>query len=568
MFHTTKGTIHLLLALLGIGLCGAIPAAAQDQPAATQAKTVPSGFSVAGEWDYSASVTGHKEGKQTLWTNKDAATAIWNPEIPSVAPVRISLHKAVHPGSGDPNVRVDIIHAGTTDTLYLDFAQGESAWLELGTFDFTAQGSEYVRVTKITPLVNTRVSAAKFEILEHGKENMIWQTLILDELNAVDYDALKIVNFDDMKDHWAEADAESMVEQGFLKPAGENRFNGDGAFTVPDLAAALAALMTQPEDQIAGVVRGTVRSKADSLTPIEFARVLAVAVRLSGKNLDWAAGNAPAPTEGVSGADRETIQFLANLQIILAPEDKAFTPGKPVTRAQAAVLLNRLRRQVLRAGPPAGSQWELTFQDEFDGQELDWTQWESHNGPSRASFSRWKENTAVGNGILRLLTKKEERVEGVPWTSAFIWTKFRQQYGYWEASYRYGAAPGLNNAFWTVTRGEVKDPEQVFEIDVNEGHHPNRINMTVHQNPADSQSHRATFDLSRDFHTYAVEWTPEEIVFYSDGQELSRQKNRQAHSPTPIMFSTAVLQWAGPITDALDGTSMDVDWVRVYQRKK
>jgi hypothetical protein len=33
------------------------------------------------------------------------------------------------------------------------------------------------------------------------------------------------------------------------------------------------------------------------------------------------------------------------------------------------------------------------------------------------------------------------------------------------------------------------------------------------------------------------------------------------------MFSTAVFRWAGPITDALDGKSMDVDWVRIWRRR-
>jgi len=30
---------------------------------------------------------------------------------------------------------------------------------------------------------------------------------------------------------------------------------------------------------------------------------------------------------------------------------------------------------------------------------------------------------------------------------------------------------------------------------------------------------------------------------------------------------TAVMPWAGAATDALIGTSMDVDWVRVYKSK-
>jgi hypothetical protein len=36
----------------------------------------------------------------------------------------------------------------------------------------------------------------------------------------------------------------------------------------------------------------------------------------------------------------------------------------------------------------------------------------------------------------------------------------------------------------------------------------------------------------------------------------------------PVIFSTAVLSWAGPVNDALDGKSMDVDWVRVWRHEQ
>ena len=34
-----------------------------------------------------------------------------------------------------------------------------------------------------------------------------------------------------------------------------------------------------------------------------------------------------------------------------------------------------------------------------------------------------------------------------------------------------------------------------------------------------------------------------------------------------LLFGLAIIRWAGPVTDAIHGTSMDVDWVRVWQRK-
>lgn len=35
----------------------------------------------------------------------------------------------------------------------------------------------------------------------------------------------------------------------------------------------------------------------------------------------------------------------------------------------------------------------------------------------------------------------------------------------------------------------------------------------------------------------------------------------------PVLLSLAVIKWAGAVTDAIDGASMDVDYVRVWQRE-
>jgi len=207
---------------------------------------------------------------------------------------------------------------------------------------------------------------------------------------------------------------------------------------------------------------------------------------------------------------------------------------------------------------------ELTFQDGFSGEGVDWNVWKSAQGESWGKLlsARFPENAIVSDGLLRLLTKKESR-GGKQWTSAFISTKaFRQRYGYWEASIRYAGAPGLNNAFWI-------NPDRTFEIDINEGHFPHIINSTLHQQdlPSSTTRHLANVDLSLDFHTYAAEWDEDQIIFYFDGREIGRKPNAKAHAPGPVMFSTAVFgSWAGPLTDALDGKSMDVDWVRVWSR--
>ncbi len=46
-----------------------------------------------------------------------------------------------------------------------------------------------------------------------------------------------------------------------------------------------------------------------------------------------------------------------------------------------------------------------------------------------------------------------------------------------------------------------------------------------------------------------------------------RMDNEICHGESPIRLSLAIIRWAGAVTDAIDGKSMDVDWVRVWQRR-
>lgn len=213
--------------------------------------------------------------------------------------------------------------------------------------------------------------------------------------------------------------------------------------------------------------------------------------------------------------------------------------------------------------------WTLTFSDEFNGDTVDWQQWSSEAGyPTHILSSRWPDNVVVENGTLRLLTKYESR-GGAEWTTGNIWTnKFKQKYGYWEASYRIGDAEGLNNAFWMIKGGE-------FEIDIDEGHYPGSMNMNLHnwagEHWATGKTYQSGLPLSQEFHKRGLEWTPTELIYYFDDVEVHRVDysvlDINVDAEVEVRLSTAVLPWAGEIvTQLLDGTSMDFDYVRVYEK--
>jgi beta-glucanase (GH16 family) len=74
-------------------------------------------------------------------------------------------------------------------------------------------------------------------------------------------------------------------------------------------------------------------------------------------------------------------------------------------------------------------------------------------------------------------------------------------------------------------------------------------------------------DLINTYHIYGFDWNEKEMVWYFDGKEIRREPNVFCHQLSPIYLSSAIIKWSGPVTEQINGTSMDVDYVRYYQKK-
>lgn len=257
--------------------------------------------------------------------------------------------------------------------------------------------------------------------------------------------------------------------------------------------------------------------------------------------------------------------------------------------------------------------WELVWQDEFDGDALDRGKWRtwfpySEDGSDRGAGTRvmGTSNTifrddlvTVRDGILRLGVRAQsgewygqhkEHEGGM--IHSMDDGKFT--HGRFEVRCRIPAGAGLWPAFWGFG-GET-------EIDVFEfcGEKPRLLKGALHRwgRPKFSNNgkHKAT-DLSKDFHIYAVEWEGDGVSWYLDG-ELVHYRGRYVDRrgrPLPACdrpkgnFNTAPyfprendginiimdLAISGPKGFCKgpkkpkpwpEGTALEVDYVRVYQR--
>ncbi len=258
--------------------------------------------------------------------------------------------------------------------------------------------------------------------------------------------------------------------------------------------------------------------------------------------------------------------------------------------------------------PPQG-EWELVWNDEFDGTALDETKWWAENsgggfGNSEEQFYR-PDNAAVKDGKLVITPKMEDYTkEGdnyknpYNYTSAKLFSKAAWKYGKFEAKIKLPVGQGFWPAFWMMPndgaygknggRGQYGNWPGSGEIDIMEakGRLPGEASGALHYGPPhEFQSKGYTFPEGQtidQFHTYAVEWEPGEIRWYIDGKLYNTIDNwhnkgedgEKYSFPAPfdkefyLMLNLAIGGNfdGGKKPDAsMFPAQMEVDYVRVYE---
>lgn len=119
-----------------------------------------------------------------------------------------------------------------------------------------------------------------------------------------------------------------------------------------------------------------------------------------------------------------------------------------------AFVTNKIDKPVI---PPIAGQWELSFEEEFNGDMLSPEKWQvgkQYLGMSGIAGNS-ADNIKVENGHLILTAKKQDLMQGTKsynYASSEISTyrNFRQKYGYFEARIKYDAVQGSWPAFWLM----------------------------------------------------------------------------------------------------------------------
>jgi beta-glucanase (GH16 family) len=226
---------------------------------------------------------------------------------------------------------------------------------------------------------------------------------------------------------------------------------------------------------------------------------------------------------------------------------------------------------------PAGQQWKLIWQDEFNGDKLDETKWNRLGDWKRRDGYWVKEDAYVnGQGSLVLRTKKD----GDRFTCGAVNTqgKFERAFGYFVARCRMPKQPGHWPAFWMMAPGVGKvgnDGRDGTEIDIVEIPWRNgKVTMNLHwdgygKDHKSAGTNLTVQALTEGFHTYGLLWTPREYVFYVDEREVWRTAaGGVSQVPEFLKLTEEIGQWGGDIRKAGLPDFFEVDYVRVYEMSR
>jgi beta-glucanase (GH16 family) len=245
--------------------------------------------------------------------------------------------------------------------------------------------------------------------------------------------------------------------------------------------------------------------------------------------------------------------------------------------------------------------WKLVWQDEFDGNSLDTSKWSvliretSKHGELQYYVP---DEVYVGNGHLRIRSRVRN-YGSKEYTSGRLDTedKFAPVYGRFEIRARLPGGQGLWPAHWlypqernwlmekamedAVAAGKERlIPEErpwYTEIDIMEflGHERGVLYGTMHYCDYDgtrrstSGTWRGDTDYTKDFHVYILEWEPDSIRWFIDGNRIHATANGIPHTPHYIILNTAIGgSWPGnPDSTTVFPQFHDIDYVRVYQKQ-
>jgi beta-glucanase (GH16 family) len=248
---------------------------------------------------------------------------------------------------------------------------------------------------------------------------------------------------------------------------------------------------------------------------------------------------------------------------------------------------------------PAKANWKLTWSDEFNYEGLpDSSKWTYETGghgwgnnEKQFYLEKSIDNSFVKNGILHIAALKKD-YKDLKYTSAKLTTfkKHNLKYGKIEVRAKLPEGKGTWPAIWMLPvsiQNKTEDWPLCGEIDIMEtvGKDPGVIHTSLHSElynhiKGTQVTHfEKVPGVSASFHKYGIEWTNKSIKFYIDDRlfyesfkgengRVSTNEGWPFDKPYYLILNLAIGgNWGGEIDNSIFPSEMQVDYVRIYQKK-
>jgi hypothetical protein len=386
-----------------------------------------------------------------------------------------------------------------------------------------------------------------------------------------------------------------MVQRGFVKPKTENEFGSAQLFSKKEFIDALLMMMDSTktaglierfnrEKRIKSLVYGIFNNDSiifeQGISQAEAVKMLSNTLDLTGKYLNisniFTVLAQPEFEQSKAYSMIPTFAQEAYRRLVVLGILKAenVAPQTVLNRVEATVLLKEFLENSLQSGPPTHQDWELTFNDEFNDENIDITKWNITNQIRFNNLSaKWAENSTIEGGFYKAYNYFDNHL--VPYSSGELVSKYTQRHGFFEARYSYPQnAYGSHSSFWS----SPKDRGPSGDFNYNEGTYPNGVsnNNYFMRGPENFNNFKIKTNYAHDLHTISGCLDGVDLAYGIDGQVSYPVKNyprffkdstKNTDVPYSFFLSTIVTYFDGPLDkDRIDGSYMLMDWVRLYKK--
>jgi len=246
--------------------------------------------------------------------------------------------------------------------------------------------------------------------------------------------------------------------------------------------------------------------------------------------------------------------------------------------------------------PANDPHWQLKWEDQFNSFNTSkWLKGEYGDHYGEPQLYRTSQVwTSNGNLVIEVInakdtcpTPKPPRVgesgscePGTKYNYKSGWVEttpaYNVKFGYIEARiklpYRAGKQWGFWPAFWTFSSGATNAAEiDIFEMFSGHYNNPNTLSNGIHRHYNFNEGYGISHEFSNfnytDWHTYAIEWNADRIIWYLDGNAIRTLNSHSIAGPVRIILNLAIQKESKylPPTSPPFQEYMYVDYVKVYQ---